>query len=91
MTWLLHPWFSLFRQPEDPWRLKRIFFFIVIPVLLANLDEEMINECLGPSGFLFVMVWALAEQYRLTALRQKFASRRQAVRTSPAAIAALRS
>lgn len=88
---MMHPWFSLFRQPEDPWRLKRIFFFIVFPVLLANLDEEMINECLGPSGFLFVMVWALAEQYRLTALRQKFASQRQAVRNSPAAIAALRS
>jgi hypothetical protein len=88
---MLHPWFSLFRQSDDPWRLKRAFFFLVIPLLLVNLDEEMLGECLGPSGFLFVMLWALAEQHRLRTIRQKFMARREAMRSAPAAIAALRS
>jgi hypothetical protein len=88
---MLHPWFSLFRQADDPWRLKRVFFFIVIPVLIVNFDEEMISECLGPSGFLFAMTWALAEQYRLTRIRQKAMAWRRSLQNVPAAVAALRS
>lgn len=86
---ILRPWVSLFRQDEDPWRLKRVFFFLVIPMLIVNLDETMINECAGSAGFLFMMLWALAEHYRLITIRDQLAAQREAMRTLPAAVAAL--
>jgi O-Antigen ligase len=85
----LRPWISLFKSEKDEWRIKRIFFFIVVPALLVNLDEEMIGDCLGPSGLLFTMVWAIAEQYRLSTIRRNQVARREALQNLSAASAAL--
>jgi hypothetical protein len=93
MFWLfivLRPWFALFRQTDDRSRIKRILFFVVIPLLLVNLDEEMLGDGAGPSGFLFAMVWAVAEQHRLAAIYHAAMARRQALRDLPGAAAALR-
>jgi O-antigen ligase len=86
---ILRPWVNVLRQNEDPWHLKRVFFFLVIPMLIVNLDETMINECAGSAGFSFMMVWALAEHYRLTVARDRLVAQREAQRNLPAAVAAL--
>jgi O-antigen ligase len=87
---VLRPWFALLAQTEDRWRLKRILFFVVIPLLLVNLDEEMLGDGAGPSGFLFAIVWAIAEQHRLSTIRHAATARHQALRDLPGAAGALR-
>jgi O-antigen ligase len=86
---ILRPWVSLFRQSEDPWCLKRAFFFLVIPMLVINLDESMVTDCAGAAGFLFMMVWALAEQYRLASIRRASVAAQRALDDLPPAVAAL--
>ncbi len=85
---ILQPWVSLFRQSEDPWCLKRAFFFLVLPMLIVNLDESMFSDSAGSAGFLFMMLWALAEQYRLMSVwRASTVARRASVDLSPAVVA----
>ncbi len=87
---MFRPWLTVFRQSEDPWRLKRMLFFLVIPLLFVNIDESMINDCAGPAGLLFAAVWAVAEQYRLVVSRRAATVDRQALQDLPAAATALR-
>ncbi len=87
---MFRPWLTVFRQSEDPWRLKRMLFFLVIPLLFVNMDESMINDCAGPAGLLFAAVWAVAEQYRLVVSRRAATVDRQALQDLPAAATALR-
>jgi len=86
---ILRPWVALFRQAEDPWALKRSFFFLAVPMLIINLDESMITDCAGAAGFLFMMLWALAEQYRLVVIANDRLARQRALKNSPPAVAAL--
>jgi O-antigen ligase len=85
---ILRPWVSLFRESEDRWCLKRAFFFLVLPMLIINFDESIVADCAG-AGFLFMMLWAVAEQYRLMMIRERLVARRQAMRDLPPAVAAL--
>ncbi|HLH77656.1 MAG TPA: O-antigen ligase family protein [Candidatus Binataceae bacterium] len=68
---MLRPWFFIFRQPGDPWRLKSMFFLITLPLMVLNLTEAAIGDCIEASGFLFALVWALAERYRLLTLQSE--------------------
>jgi O-antigen ligase len=86
---VLRPWIGIFREPEDPWRLKRLLFFVVIPMLVMNIDESMIDDCAGASGFLFTVVWAVAEQHRLTAIRRAAMTRTGGLLSLPPAVVAL--
>jgi hypothetical protein len=86
---ILRPWVALFRQHDDPWGLKRAFFFLAVPMLIINFDESMITDCAGAAGFLFMMLWALAEQYRLVVVTNHRLARQQALENSPPAVVAL--
>jgi O-antigen ligase len=86
---MLRPWFSIFRLPGDPWRLKSMFFLIAIPLLILNLTEAAVGDCIEASGFLFGVVWALAERHRLLHLEAEAARTRQALATMSRPMAAL--
>jgi O-antigen ligase len=66
----MRPWVAVFRRPEDPWSLKPIFFFVVIPMLLVGLDETGVAEPRYVKGLLLFVCWMMAERQRLTQLRQ---------------------
>lgn len=86
---MLRPWWSIFHQPGDPWRLKSMLFLIIVPLLVLNLTEAAVGDCIEASGFLFGVVWALAERYRLLTLQAEALSRRQALATMSRPMAAL--
>jgi len=91
LLWLfivLRPWISLFRQPEDPWNLKPSFFLIVVPILIYNVTEALLGDFAGSAALLFGVVWAIGERYRLFALEQARAERREASAKLPRAVAA---
>jgi O-antigen ligase len=61
----IKPWYELFRDKDDPWRLKPIFFLIVLPQLLLSFVESGLSEPRSVRGLLIFTVWALAEHYRI--------------------------
>jgi O-antigen ligase len=66
LYWLfivLSPWVELFRDVEDPWNLKPLFFLVVVPMLVLGLDESGLSEPRYVRGLLFFMCWLLAERY----------------------------
>jgi O-antigen ligase len=65
----LRPWFSLFLRKEDPWNLKPIALFVVVPMLLHNLTESSISDFAGLIGLVFGLAWAIAERQRLLAVK----------------------
>jgi O-antigen ligase len=87
---MLRPWVSLFSETEDLWRIKPLFFFLVVPLLVVNLDESMVVDCSGVSGLSFAIAWALAEWRRLADFREFVKAQQAALRRLPPAIAALR-
>ena len=92
LLWLfivLRPWIFLFRQPTDPWKLKPSFFLIVVPILIYNFTEALLGDFAGSPALLFGVVWAIGERYRLFALEQAAAQRREASAKLPRAVAAL--
>ncbi len=64
----LRPWVSLFLRREDPWNLKPIALFVVVPMLVHNLTESSISDFAGLIGLVFGLAWAIAERQRLLAV-----------------------
>jgi hypothetical protein len=58
-------------------------------MLIINCDESVVTDCAG-AGFLFMMLWAAAEHYRLMMIRDRLLLRRRTIERLPAAVAALR-
>lgn len=59
------PWVSLFRRRDDSWKLKPLFFLIVIPMLILGLDESGVAEPRYVKGLLLFACWMLAERQRI--------------------------
>lgn len=85
VLWLyivLRPWVFVLRQQTDPWNLKPMFFLIVIPVLINNFSEQLLDDFGGGIvALLFGLAWAIAERYRMIALRT-MKTEREAVRAA---------
>jgi len=92
LFWLfivLRPWYAVLRRREDPWGLKPVVFWIVIPMLVHNLTEVSIVDCLGPIGLSFFLVCALAERARIMTREYDLAERRRRRAQSSRTVAAL--
>ncbi len=92
LLWLfiiLHPWFFVFRQPGDTWKLKAMFLLIVIPILINNLSEALLGDLTESVGVLFGLVWALGERYRMLALQRADAIHAETMATLPGPLIAL--
>lgn len=92
LLWLfivLRPWYDVLRRPDDRWGLKRVAFFMVIPLLIHNLAEASVGDFIGPVGLGFGLVWALAERSRMVFGEQDAARRRKEYAQAPPAVAAL--
>jgi O-antigen ligase len=89
---ILRPWVFVLRQKEDPWNLKPMFFFIVIPILIGNFSEQLLGDFGGAIvACLFGLVWAIAERYRLLTLRKIETERKITRAALPKAVSALAS
>ncbi len=86
---ILRPWYSLFRRPDDPWRLKPLAFWMVIPMLVHNVAEASIADCFGLIGLGFYLIWAICERSRLQRREDELAEIRRVHASLPAAAAAL--
>jgi hypothetical protein len=62
---MLRPWTFIMRRSTNEWRLKQMFFLLLIPILVHNMSEVMADDALGIVGFLFGLSWVIAERYRL--------------------------
>jgi hypothetical protein len=68
LFWLfifLRPWGALLMRKDDPWMLKPAIFLVVIPLLIHNLAEMSLGDFSDSAGFMFGMMWAVAERWRL--------------------------
>jgi len=63
----MRPWVSLFQGKGDPWRLKPLFFLVVLPMLVLGFMESTGTESRSSVGLLLMLSWALAERQRLWA------------------------
>jgi len=88
---MARPWIAVFRRSDDPMRLKPIFFLMVIPMLVHNLTEDSIGDCIGAVGIVFGLLWAIAERHRMVRADQDIANQREALAKLPPALAALAS
>lgn len=89
---ILRPWIFAIRQKEDPWNLKPIFFFIVIPILINNVSEQLLGDFGGGAvALLFGLVWVIAERYRLLALERIKTEQKAELAALPKAVGALAS
>ena len=89
---VLRPWVFALRQKEDPWNLKPMFFFIVIPILIGNLSEQLLGDFGGAIvACLFGLLWVIAERYRLLTLRKIETEEETANAALPKAVSALAS
>lgn len=66
----LRPWIALFRSKEDPWRLKPLFFFVMLPCLILGLDETGVAEPRYVKGIVMFVCWMIAERRRLASLAE---------------------
>lgn len=66
----LRPWISLFRSKDDPWRLKPLFFFIVLPCLILGFDETGVAEPRYVKGVVLFLCWMIAERRRIASLSE---------------------
>jgi O-antigen ligase len=93
LVWLfivLRPWVFIFRQTEDPWNLKPVALFVVVPAMIYNLTEAAIGDFFGVVGILFGLVWVLAELYRLQTIGRRATEENPELRSSPFIIEAFR-
>jgi O-antigen ligase len=86
---ILRPWWFLFRRKEDPWNLKAVFFFAVVPALIYNFTEAALGDFIGLIGFFFFLAWGLGERYRLVMAAADKEAEAELVRAMPAAAQAL--
>ncbi|HTY54079.1 MAG TPA: O-antigen ligase [Candidatus Binataceae bacterium] len=94
LLWLFimgRPWLAAFRRKDDPLRLKPVFFLMVLPMLIHNLTEASIGDCLGSIGLVFGLTWAIAERHRLIRLQEDSQNQREAMAKLPRAVMALAS
>jgi O-antigen ligase len=73
LFWLffaLRPWIILFRQTGDPWNLKPVALFVVLPLLLMSLVESNVTDGAAPSGEFLLLAWTLAERRRVMSIAQ---------------------
>jgi O-antigen ligase len=95
ILWLyivLRPWVFALRQPNDPWNLKPMIFFIVVPVLVNNFSEQALGDFGGGViALLFGLTWVVAERSRVLALEKVRVERERAQVELPRAVAALSS
>ena len=92
LLWLfiiLEPWIFVFRRSGDAWKLKAIFFVIVIPILINNFSEALLGDFTDSVGMLFGLVWALGERYRLLALQRADIVRAETLASLPGPLVAL--
>jgi O-antigen ligase len=61
----MRPWFSLLRREDDPWNLKALFFLVVVPILILDINEGTAGDCRYAVGMIATLCWALAERQRL--------------------------
>jgi hypothetical protein len=91
LLWLfivLRPWYGVLRLRDDPWGLKPVAFWMVIPMLIHNLTEASISDCTGLVGIAFFLTWAIAEKVRILRREQEVTERRrQRADLSPVAAA----
>ena len=86
---VLRPWSAAIRRSDDDWGLKRMFCWMVIPMLIHNLAEVSISDCTGMVGVTFFLVWAMAERARAINLEQDQVEREAQHASLPPAAAAL--
>ncbi len=95
ILWLfivLRPWVFALRQPQDPWNLKPMFFFIAVPALINNFSEQALGDFGGGViALLFGLAWVIAERSRVVALEKIRVERERAQVELPRAVAALAS
>ncbi|MGC1679705.1 MAG: O-antigen ligase family protein [Candidatus Binataceae bacterium] len=86
---MLRPWIFILKQRDDAWLLKPVLFLVLVPILIHNLTEVMADDATGTVGFLFGLVWVIAERYRLSAIAAARETRAEEVAAMPRAVAAL--
>jgi O-antigen ligase len=86
---MLRPWVFIIRRRIDDWDLKRFFFLAVIPILIHNMSEVMADDATGTVGFLFGLLWIIAERDRLLVCARERVQVAEARAALPRAIAAL--
>ncbi len=85
---MLRPWNFIMRRSSNEWRLKQMFFLLLIPILVHNMSEVMADDALGTVGLMFGLSWAIAERYRLTSLARDEAAIAKERAAMPRAVAA---
>ena len=78
----MRPWLSLLRRKDDPWNLKPLFFLVVVPILILDVNEGTAGDCRYAVGMIATLCWALAERQRLAMNRRPAAVAEQPVMTT---------
>lgn len=86
---MLRPWVFIMKRSTNEWRLKQMFFLLLIPILVHNMSEVMADDALGIVGFLFGLIWVIAERYRLLRVARDEAEIAEERAAMPRAVAAL--
>jgi hypothetical protein len=89
---VLRPWTFALRQEEDPWKLKPMFFLVVMPILISNFSEQYLGDFGGGVvTLLFGLAWAIAERHRVLVLQEMKVEREAAFARLPKAVSAMAS
>lgn len=64
---ILRPWLSLVRRPDDPWNIKPLLFFLVLPLLCRAFAETGVGAVRGLVELVFYFAWMIAERQRVGA------------------------
>ncbi len=90
-AWLIimvSPWIWLMRSKHDPWQIKPLFFFIVVPMLIVGIGESGVGEPRYLKGVLFFLSWMIVERYRqITVASPAQVEQESSARISPLAAA----
>ena len=86
---MLRPWCFIMRRSTNDWRLKQMFFLLLIPILVHNMSEVMADDATGIVGFLFGVIWVIAERYRVLRVAADEAVLAKQRAALPRAVAAL--
>jgi|GEM_PF-637440 len=64
---ILRPWIALLRRSGDPWNLKPLFFFLILPSFCRAFAETGIGDVHGMDAIIFYLLWMVAERQRVMA------------------------